>query len=63
MPTIDELLKSLQSPSDKKGKLENSQDTWTRIGEKDSFSELGLDSTELEAFLTEWVRDNPYNNI
>jgi hypothetical protein len=61
--TIDELLKSLQSPSEKQGKLQNTQETWTRIGEKDGFAELGLGKTELESFLSEWVKDNPYNNI
>mgnify|MGYP000932823132 FL=1 len=61
--TINELLKSLQKPAEFNGKLENSADTWRRIGEKDNFTELGLGATELGAFLTEWVRDNPYNNI
>lgn len=62
--TIDELLNSLQNPNpNKKNKLENNLDTWRRIGEKDSFTELGMAKTELTEFLTEWVKDNPYSNI
>lgn len=62
--TIDDLLGSLQNPN-KSGKvtLENNKDTWERIGNKDSFSELGLEPNELESFLQEWCNDNPYNNI
>ena len=59
--TIDDLLNSLQNP--KKVTLENSKTTWKRIGQKDSFSELGLESSELESFLQEWMNDNPYNNL
>ena len=59
--TIEDLLNSLQNP--KKVTLENSKATWKRIGQKDSFSELGLESSELESFLQEWMNDNPYNNL
>lgn len=59
--TIDDLLNSLQNP--KKVTLENSKETWRRIGQKDSFSELGLEPSELESFLQEWMNDNPYNNL
>ena len=59
--TIDDLLNSLQNPN--KSKLENSKETWERIGNKDSFSELGLSSSELDEFLREWTNDNPYQNI
>lgn len=64
-PTIEELLKSLQSPDYKKNNksLHNTAETWKRIGEKDSFDELGLSKTELEGFLNDWVKENPYNNI
>lgn len=62
--TIDDLLGSLRNPNkDQKVTLENNKDTWKRIGNKDSFSELGLESSELESFLSEWINDNPYNNI
>ena len=61
--TIEDLLNSLQSPEKGSKQLSNTADTWRRIGEKDSFTELGLDKTELEKFLTEWVNDNPYNLI
>jgi len=61
-PTIDDLLKSLQNPNSKKT-LENTKDTWERIGNRDSFDELGLKPSELEEFLKEWINENPYNNI
>jgi hypothetical protein len=59
--TIDDLLNSLQNP--KKVTLENSKETWRRIGQKDSFSELGLEPSELEDFLKEFTENNPYNNL
>ena len=60
--TIDDLLNALsQNTNLSKETLQNSKDTWERIGKKDSFSELGLDSSELEQFLAEWVDNNPYN--
>ncbi len=61
--TIDDLLNSLQNPNKPNGKLENTKDTWKRIGNKDSFAELGMEASELETFLSEWISDNPYNNI
>lgn len=61
MATIDELLASLQNPS--KLILENIKETWERMGNKDKFEELGLNSSELESFLKEWTNNNPYNNI
>ena len=60
--TIDDLLNSLQNPNTT-SKLENSKETWERIGNKDSFSELGLEPSELDSFLKDFVKDNPYNNI
>ncbi len=60
--TIDDLLNSLQNPN-KPSKLENNKSTWERIGNKDSFSELGMEASELESFLKDWVKDNPYNNL
>jgi len=59
--TIDDLLNSLQNPN--KPTLENNKDTWSRIGKKDSFSELGLEGSELDKFLEEWIAENPYSNI
>jgi hypothetical protein len=63
--SIDDLLNSLKNPNtpEKKGKLANTKETWTRIGEGDSFSELGLQSSELDDFLKEWIEENPYTNI
>jgi len=59
--SIEELLKGLQNPS--KLELENSKDTWSRIGSRDRFSELGLDKSDLDDFLREWQESNPYNAI
>lgn len=61
--TIDDLLNSLQNPEKTSSKLENNKSTWERIGRKDSFSELGMKSSELESFLQEWVKENPYSNL
>jgi len=63
--TIDDLLNSLKNPNKTEGKktLENNRDTWSRIGNKDSFSELGLQGSELDKFLQEWIDSNPYNNL
>lgn len=60
--SIDDLLNSLQNP-EKSSKLENSFETWKRIKQKDGFDELGLESSELESFLKEWIKDNPYDAI
>jgi len=60
--SIDDLLRALQNP-EKTVTLENSKDTWSRIGNKDSFEELGLEPSELDAFLSEWVGENPYENL
>lgn len=61
--TIDDLLNSLQNPNKPSGKLENSKETWRRIGEKDSFAELGMEASELQTFLSEWMSDNPYSSL
>lgn len=58
---IDELLAALENPNKKT--LENTKETWSRIGNKDSFSELGMEPSELDSFLQEWMQDNPYQNI
>ena len=59
--TIEDLLKSLQYPD--KSKIDTSGITWTRIGNKDPFTELGLQGSELDSFLKEWCESNPYNNL
>ncbi len=62
--TLTDLLRTLQDkPSGKnqKGSLSNTKETWERIGKKDSFAELGLKGSELQDFLAEWIKDNPYN--
>jgi len=59
--TIDDLLNALQNPN--KPSLDNTRDTWTRIGARDSFAELGLQPSELESFLKEWMSENSYKNI
>lgn len=61
--TIDDLLNALQNPEKVMLSLENNSETWSRIGNKDKFSELGLEDSELNDFLKEWMSDNPYNNI
>lgn len=60
--TIDDLLNSLQNPNKPK-QLENTKETWERIGRRDKFEELGLEPSELDSFLQDWIKDNPYNNI
>lgn len=61
--TIEDLLQALQNPENPTKTLENNKETWRRIGNKDSFSELDLESSELDAFLAEWTAENEYNNI
>ena len=61
--TIDDLLNALQNPEKVMLSLENNSETWSRIGNKDKFSELGLEDSELNDFLEEWIADNDYNNI
>ena len=60
--TIDDLLNALQNP-DNPNKLENSRETWSRIGNRDNFSELGLEGSELDDFLKEWMDNNPYSAL
>ncbi len=63
--SIDDLLNALQNPnkSSDHAQLNNDFRTWARIGNKDKFEELGLEPSELESFLEQWIKDNPYNNI
>lgn len=60
--TISQLLEALQNP-DKVAVLENSKETWSRIGNKDRFEELGMEESDLDAFLSEWMDNNPYSNL
>ena len=60
--TIEDMLNALQNPN-QPSKLDNTRETWERIGNKDKFSELGLEESELNDFLKEWISDNPYNNL
>lgn len=61
-PTIEDLLNALQNP-ETAGDLPNTAETWARIGNRDSFPELNMSSSELENFLKEWTENNPYSNI
>jgi len=64
--TIEELLKSMISINDTNldKNLPNTRETWERIGNLDSFSELGFSSdTEKEEFLKDWIDNNPYSSI
>ena len=61
--TIDDLLNALQNPEKANMSLENNSETWSRIGNKDKFSELELGESELNDFLKDWISDNPYNNL
>lgn len=61
MLNIDDLLNALENPEKKT--LENNLDTWKRIGNNDSFDELGLEASELDFFLKEWIEQNQYSNI
>lgn len=60
--TIEQLLQALQNP-ESTVTLENSKETWSRIGNKDRFEELGMEESELNAFLSEWIDNNPYSNL
>jgi hypothetical protein len=67
---IDKILKSMQSKYQIRDKienerhLENTKETWQRIGNKDSFDELGFDNdAEKESFLKEFIENNPYKDI
>ena len=60
--TIDDLLNALQNPN-QPSKLDNTRETWERIGNKDRFEELGLEGSDLDEFLKEWIDSNPYSNI
>ena len=69
---IDDLIAAMKDPDSvdesKKAKLStlaNTAETWARIGQKDATlaTDIGIDESELNDFLKEWVEDNPYNDI
>lgn len=69
---IDDLLAALKDPNNisdeikaEKGTLANTAEVWARIGAKDATlaQDIGIDESELNDFLKEWVEDNPYNAI
>ena len=57
------LLKNPNKVNYKGAYLPNTKETWRRLGERDSFSELGLEPSALEEFLKDWASKNDYNNI
>ena len=61
--TIDDLLEALKNPQH--SDLENNKDTWYRIGERDRTiaADIGIEESELDSFLKDWIKDNPYNAI
>ena len=60
--TIEDMLNALQNPN-QPSKLDNTRETWERIGNKDRFEELGLEGSDLDEFLKEWIDNNPYSNL
>ena len=60
--TIEDMLNALQNPN-QPSKLDNTRETWERIGNKDRFEELGLEGSDLDEFLKEWMDSNPYSNL
>ena len=64
--TIDDLLEALKNPEPAQhSDLENNKDTWYRIGERDRTiaADIGIEESELDSFLKDWIKDNPYNAI
>ena len=73
--SIDDLLNALKNPhsisEDLKAKkpklssLANTAETWARIGAKDSTlaGDIGIETSELNDFLKDWVEENPYSAI
>ena len=61
--TIKDLLNSLITEEEVKEKiLKNTKENWNRIWNNDKFTELGLNSSELEDFLKDWTADNDYDD-
>ena len=60
---LNQLIETENTPKVFDGKLPNTKSTWERIGSRDSFQELGLESSELDEFLKEWIGENDYEAI
>lgn len=69
MKSLQDLIKHLEAAKEVKEivingvKLPNTAETWARIGNLDSFPELGLSGSDLDDFLNEFIENNDYNNI
>jgi hypothetical protein len=67
--TIEELLKSMLTFPEAKQKgdfvgLENTREIWRRIGQGDSFQEMGFENEDAKnKWLSEWCAENPYSSI
>lgn len=59
---LEELIES-EGSKDHQTSLPNTRETWERIGRNSSFTELGLDKSELADFLKDWISENDYENI
>lgn len=58
------LLSFAEKPNIDNRSLPNTKETWRRIANGDSFSELLFSSnSEKEEFLKEWCSENDYKNI
>ena len=60
--SIEELLRSLQEKKTTLGDY-SPKEIWRKIGSKDNFEELGLNSNDLKEALTDFITDNPYHNL
>lgn len=62
--SFEDLINALKNPEKEAAKtLPNTAETWSRIKAKDSFNELNMGKDELASFLSEWCKENNYNNI
>lgn len=61
-PTIKDLLASLQADDNSGGNrnLANTKENWAKIKNKE-FTDLGVEGSELDEFLSEWIENNPYS--
>lgn len=60
--TLKDLLSALENP-DNNSNLANTKETWDRISKGDKFAELGIESSELDDFLNDWISNNDYNDM
>jgi len=64
--TIKDLLNALKNPDSVKSdkpQLAATKENYSRMATGDKFAELGLEGSELEEFLKEWAKENPYSNL